>query len=154
MRIYIYICMVAAARMSRTAETLVCSRSRLVIPRDAVACLLVSPRSVWAGPLERVGSGSRMYDDGKSGRCRFVGDWTCSIFIDHVAVSDLRSVFTIPPNLPIRLHHTPRVTCIPPRATLPCTRAPLLSSNSYTHWSSKFAQTGGRVGVWCGMGWI
>ena len=118
--IYIYVCMDAAARMSRSAVTLVCSRSHLVIPRDVVACLLVSPRSVWVGPLERVGSGSRMYDDGKSGRCRFVGDWTCSIFNDHVAVSDLRSVFTIPPNLPIRLHHTPRVTCIPPRATLPC----------------------------------
>ena len=71
--------------------------------------------------------------DGKSDRCQFVGDQTCSIFDDHVAVSDLRSVFTIPPNLPIRLHHTPRVTCIPPRVTLPCTRAPLLSSNSYTH---------------------
>ena len=71
-------------------------RSRLVIPRDVVACLLVSPRSVWVGPLERVGSGSRMYDDGKSGRCQFVGDWTCSIFIDHVAVSDLRSVFNDP----------------------------------------------------------
>ena len=126
--IYICVCMAAAARMSRTAMTLVCSRSRLVIPRDVVACLLVSPRSVWVGALERVGSGSRMYDDGKSDRCRFVGDWTCSIFIDHVAVSDLRSVFTIPSSLPIRLHHTPRVTCIPPRVTLPCTCAV-----SYTH---------------------
>ena len=109
-----------------------CSRSRPFVPPHVVACLLVSPRSVWVGTLACVGSGSRMYDDGKSGRCRFVGDRTCSIFNDHVAVSDLRSVFTIPSSLPIRLHHTPRVTCIPPRATLPCTRAPLLSSNSYT----------------------
>ena len=109
-----------------------CSRSRLLVTCHFVVCPLVSHRSVWVGALERVGSGSRMYDDGKSGRCRFVGDRTCSIFIDHVAVSDLRSVFTIPPNLPIRLHHTPRVTCIPPRVTLPCSRAPLLSSNSFT----------------------
>ena len=56
-----YVCMVAAARMSRTAVALVCSRSRLVIPRDVVACLLVSLRSVWVGTLACVGSGSRMY---------------------------------------------------------------------------------------------
>ena len=92
-----------------------CSRCRLFVPRHVVACLLVSPRSVWVGTLACVGSGSRMYGDGKSDRCRFVGDRTCSIFNDHVAVSDLRSVFTIPPNLPIRLYHTSRVTCIPPR---------------------------------------
>ena len=31
--------------------------------------------------------------DGKSDRCQLVGDQTCSIFEDHVAVSGLRSVY-------------------------------------------------------------